>query len=168
MAKPLLAGLLLVLASAAAAESPDAERAAGSLEIALKGHALVARLSLPAGQVVGFEHAPVNDEERMAVRSALGRLSEARNVLEPAAEALCSVTRQDADSSLSPPVSAPPAVFTGRYAWRCQQPDALMAVDVPLLEFINGVPLDILMVTPAGDRSWTLKAPDTRIPVVED
>ena len=73
-----------------------------------------------------------------------------------------------ARASLPAAVSAPPAVFTGRYAWRCQQPDALLALDVPLLEFINGVPLDILLVTPAGERAWTLKAPDTRIPVVED
>ncbi|MBL7250136.1 ZrgA family zinc uptake protein [Alloalcanivorax marinus] len=168
MVKSLLAALLVLASAAGAADGAGVEPVAGSLEIALKGHALVARLSLPAGQVVGFEHAPGTDEERMAVRDALGRLSEARNVLEPAPEALCSVTRQNAGSSLSPPVSTPPARFTGRYAWRCQQPDALLALDVPLLEFINGVPLDILLLTPSGERAWTLKAPDTRIPVLED
>lgn len=151
----------------------------GELRMALNGHALVARLSLPADQVVGFNHAPESADDKMAVTDALARLGEARNVLEPLVEAGCEVTRQGVKSDLAPvsqgdssdepadPEPHPPA-FEARYAWRCASPEALLAVDVPLLEFLNGLALDTLVITDQGKRSLTLQAPQTRLPIRED
>lgn len=148
----------------------------GELSMALKGDALVARLSLPAAEVVGFTHAPQSAEEKMAVTNALLRLGEARNVLEPLAEAACEVTREGAESELAPtlkqgdpgpPPAAGTASFEARYAWRCAHPEALLAVDVPLLEFLNGVTLDTLVITDQGQRGLLLQAPQTRLPIRE-
>lgn len=156
-----------VLGAGALAAGDGDRREAGRLELALHGQALVARLTLPASQVVGFERAPANDDEKMAVTEALQRLGEARNVLEPMPEALCSVTREQADTGLTTANPTPPVTFQGRYAWRCEHPEALLGVDIPLLEFVNGVPLETLVVGPDGERSRTVRAPQTRIPLVE-
>ncbi|MFP1683097.1 DUF2796 domain-containing protein [Alloalcanivorax sp. C16-1] len=161
----LTAGLLCALLSGVVAAAGDGDRRqAGTLELALHGQALVARLTLPAAQVVGFERAPANDEEKMAVTEALQRLGEARNVLEPMPEALCSVTREQAETALTREDPTPPLTFQGRYAWRCEHPEALLGVDIPLLEYVNGVPLETLVVGPDGERSQTVRAPQTRIP----
>ncbi|MCH2559387.1 MAG: DUF2796 domain-containing protein [Alcanivorax sp.] len=164
----LTAAVLCALLSGGALAAGDGDRRdAGRLELALHGQALVARLTLPAVQVVGFERAPANDDEKMAVTEALQRLGEARNVLEPMPEALCTVTREQADTTLTTGNPTPPVTFQGRYAWRCENPDALLGVDIPLLEFVNGVPLETLVVGPDGDRSLTVRVPQTRIPIRE-
>lgn len=146
----------------------------GELSMALKGHALVAHLTLPAADVVGFTHAPANADEKMAVTNALARLGEARNVLEPLAEAACEVTREGVESGLAPalkqgaPGASPApgtARFEARYAWHCAHPEALLAVDVPLLEFLNGVALDTLVITDQGTRTLLLEPPQTRLPI---
>lgn len=145
----------------------------GRLELALNGHALVARLTLPAMQVVGFNQAPTDGEEKRAVNEALQRLGKADNVLVPVA-AGCAITREEAGSSLVPPsatkalaTKTPEAgagdVFHGRYAWHCSNPAALQAVSIPLLEFMNGVALDILVVSGGEQHRSTLRFPDTRL-----
>ena len=158
-------GLCLLLAVTAAAGPRDGAGQAGILELALHGQALVARLTLPSSQVVGFDRAPANDEEKKAVSDALARLGQARYVVEPLAEARCSVTREQAESALTGEQPTPPTHFTGRYAWHCENPQALLAVDIPLLEYINGMPLETLVMGADGERWETVRAPRTRIPM---
>lgn len=81
--RALIAAIALSFAVAGVAAERD-DRAAGDLEIARKGQALIARLTLPADQVVGFSHRPQSDEEKRAVTEALARLGKADNVLVPA------------------------------------------------------------------------------------
>lgn len=171
----ILLALLPMAVMAAPNEAAQSSAAQGELRMALKGQALVAHLILPAALVVGFDHAPAGEDEKMAVTDALARLGKASNVLEPLAEAGCEVTREGAESGLAPlkqgdapepePVSDP--AFRARYAWHCATPEALLAVDVPLLEFLNGVALDTLVITDQGQRALTLAAPETRLPIVE-
>lgn len=163
----LMPGLLLFLPLRAAAAPPS-----GTLGLSLHGHALVARLTLPAPVVVGFDHAPVNATERLAVRAALARLGEARNVLVPAAAAQCRITRQEARTALLPPPDGAAAAdvpgdhdFHGHYTWHCANPDALAAVALPLLEYMNGVALNTLVVTAEGRRERLLDIPGERLPV---
>lgn len=145
----------------------------GTLDLALSGHALVARLALPATPVVGFTHAPTDSEERQAVSDALQRLGKADNVLVPVA-AGCAITREEATSSLALSPAArvlaskaleedAGSVFRGRYAWHCSNPTALQAVNIPLLEFMNGVALDILIVSGGEQHRVTLRFPDTHL-----
>ena len=140
----------------------------GTLDLALNGHALVAHLQLPALQVVGFTHAPADGEQRQAVSDALQRLGNADNVLVPVA-AGCTITKEEAESSLA--LSAADRAlkenadgnFRGYYAWHCGNPAALRAVNVPLLEFMNGVALDILVVSGGERHRLTLRFPDTHL-----
>ena len=62
---------VMVLSLAVTGAAAEGDRAAGDLEIARKGQALIARLTLPADQVVGFSHRPESDEEKIAVTEAL-------------------------------------------------------------------------------------------------
>jgi len=140
----------------------------GTLALALNGHALVARLTLPAMQVVGFTQAPTDGEEKQALSDALQRLGKADNVLIPVA-AGCTITREQAESSLALPATAralkegADGAFHGRYAWHCSNPAALRAVNVPLLEFMNGVALDTLIVSGGKRHRLTLRFPDTHL-----
>ncbi len=159
---------VMVLNLAVTGAAAEGDRAAGDLEIARKGQALIARLTLPAEQVVGFSHRPESDEEKIAVTEALARLGKADNVLVPAAEAGCTVTREEATTTLMPPATPDPAEFQARYAWRCESPDGLVAADVPLLEFLNGVALDALVVNGEHRFERRIAPPETRLPLLAD
>src|SRR5690606_13397733 len=73
----------------------------GNLDLAMAGGTLLVELSLPAADVVGFEHAPRDDDQKALVKDALARLGKGTNVLEPAPAAACKVTRESVHSGLS-------------------------------------------------------------------
>ncbi len=89
-------------------------------------------------------------------------------MLVPAAEAGCTVTREEATTTLMPPATPDPAEFQARYAWRCESPDGLVAADVPLLEFLNGVALDALVVNGEHRFERRIAPPETRLPLLAD
>ena len=157
----------------------------GNLDLAMAGGTLLVELSLPAADVVGFEHAPRDDDQKALVKDALARLGKGTNVLEPAPAAACKVTRESVHSGLSdseteehdhgeesPDHDADHdhdhdhgghADFEARYRWHCDHPEKLEWIDVPLLEFLNGVTLKVQLVTDQGARADSLKAPRTRL-----
>ena len=63
------------------------------------------------------------------------------------------------------PATPDPAEFQARYAWRCESPDGLVAADVPLLEFLNGVALDALVVNGEPRFERRIAPPETRLPL---
>ncbi|AFT71291.1 ABC-type metal ion transport system, periplasmic component/surface adhesin [Alloalcanivorax dieselolei B5] len=149
----------------------------GNLDLAMAGGTLLVELSLPAADVVGFEHAPRDDEQKALVEDALARLGKGTNVLEPAPAAACTVARESVHSGLSDSEAEEHdhgeeshdhdhgghADFEARYRWHCDHPDKLAWIDVPLLEFLNGVTLKVQLVTDQGARADSLKAPHTRL-----
>ena len=67
-----------------------------------------------------------------------------------------------------PPATPDPAEFQARYAWRCESPAGLVAADVPLLEFLNGVALDALVVNGEHRFERRIAPPETRLPLLAD
>ncbi len=104
--QPVLAALLMLVASAAfaASESEYREHGAhehgrGTLDMAVEGEELVIEFRVPAVNAVGFEHAPGTDAEREALRQALARFRDPAAVLVPSPGAECAPERAEAGFS---------------------------------------------------------------------
>lgn len=67
----------------------------GILEVAVDGHELLAAFRIPAANVVGFEHAPANEEQRRKVEAARQRFLDGAGLLVPSAAAACRLEGAD-------------------------------------------------------------------------
>lgn len=165
---------LMLLAGLAQAASPVHPTMAntgpnGRLEIATRGHALAARLTLPESQVLDFALPASNKKQTRELHTALARLGKALNVLVPDAAAHCTIS----DQSVKPPKGDPDNSgdmnrggkligdhdFHAKYDWHCDDPQALKSVTVPLLEYMNGMALDALVISEQGERTLILHEP---------
>jgi Protein of unknown function (DUF2796). len=104
----LLLGLGLSLAAlsvaAPAAAGPERQHGPhvhgrGQLTLALEGNALVANLTVPGADLVGFEHAPHTEAQTKAVASAVATLGDGPRILGLPAAAACTQSAADVQSA---------------------------------------------------------------------
>ena len=75
--------LLTPFISVASASSLDAhEHGSATLNIAVDGDSLFLEFESPADNIVGFEHAPENDQQTAAIKQALDKLQNFDTVLQ--------------------------------------------------------------------------------------
>lgn len=87
--KPLIAGLALILSSALAAQQAPHEHGVGDLRIAVDATTVVIEFESPLDNLVGFEHAPRDAEQRRALADAQARLRQFDGLFAPSAAAAC-------------------------------------------------------------------------------
>jgi hypothetical protein len=140
-----------------------------ALDVAVEGGKLELHLVSPLDSLVGFEHAPRTEAERSALRSLQKTLARPEALLVPTAAAHCSLASSSADVKMrQDPASkeassgagkpAPGADEHGelqaRYAFRCQQPQALKSIEVRLFEtFPRLKRVDVRFAGPRGQKA---------------
>ena len=95
--------LAIALAAAAALPSQAAgshQHGVGMVQLVLADHGFEAELTLPAADLVGFEHQPRNDGERAALALAIALLEAPDNLFNPSKAAGCSGKLLAIDSPL--------------------------------------------------------------------
>ncbi len=95
--------LAIALAAAAALPSQAAgshQHGVGMVQLVLADHGFEAELTLPAADLVGFEHQPRNDGERAALALAIALLEAPDNLFSPSKAAGCSGKLLAIDSPL--------------------------------------------------------------------
>ena len=98
VAAPALA-LACAASGAAAAETSHGahEHGAAELELAVEGSDVVVNFASPMYNLVGFEHAPRDEQDREAVAAARALLDDVGNLVLLDAEAVCTVVEVDID-----------------------------------------------------------------------
>ncbi|MEZ9527294.1 ZrgA family zinc uptake protein, partial [Enterovibrio norvegicus] len=102
-----LSALALCLSSTAFAESAEFRQHSahqhGLVEwvIAQDGNDLLVEIAAPGSDVVGFEHAPKNDEQTTALNSALIALADANALFAVNSGAKCSLEEKDINHTLA-------------------------------------------------------------------
>ncbi len=146
---------------------------AGTLQLVLEGDQLHIELSLPAMNVVGFEHTPKTAEQRDAVMKAVALLQDSSHVIEPPAAAGCTTAPGRVESALleDQQKSDPHdhghdhdhdhghtdgevhADFDATYRFDCRQPKALSSLEVTLFQHLPRLEkLNVQSVVPGGQR----------------
>ena len=96
-----LASLIVAGATVAASQGEFRQHEAhehghGTMDIVLEGEELLVELRVPAVNVVGFEHAPRDEDEHAKVRAALATFEDAASVLVLPEEAQCELEASEA------------------------------------------------------------------------
>ena len=180
--------LVFALCGGAALATKPHVHGVGTLQLVLEGNQLHVELSLPAMDVVGFEHAPRTAEQRDAVTQAVALLKDSSHVVEPPAAAGCTAAPGRIESALleDQQKSDPHghghdhdhghghdhghadeevhADFDVTYRFDCLRPEALSPLAVTLFRHLPHLEkLDVQSVTPGGQRSQPLAPGQTSI-----
>lgn len=107
MRNPIFAAAILLLCSVVHSVSAQQQRqheahqhGGGQLNVAVEQHSLMVELSLPAMNVVGFEHSAESENEQAELRRAADLLRDGKRLLGPNPEAKCTLIRSEIDSVL--------------------------------------------------------------------
>jgi len=119
-----------------------------TLTVALEDHQLDVEFESPAINLLGFEHAPRDEQQRRAVRQAAQRLREPSALFAFTEAAHCvSVGTKVNSALLETPEDKQDgddgehhhADFNAVYGFRCEQPQALRSVAVHLFKQFGGI-----------------------------
>jgi hypothetical protein len=160
------AALALVLQSNAVLAAKPHVHGVGALQLVVEDHHLHIEISLPAMDVVGFEHAPRTVAQRDAVTQAAALLKDVRKMLELPTAAECTVASSAIESALLEDQQKQHhdhdhdevhADFDIAYRFDCRRPEALTSLKVNIFERLPRLEkLEVQSVMPSGQRRQSL------------
>ncbi len=138
------------------------EHGTSSLAIAIDGNDMAIDLDGPAGNLLGFEHAPSSPEQNAVLAKVVSSLNAGNTLF---------LTPPGADCRMISSAVSPPAFGTDDHSdleasweFRCGNPAALQWVDVQLLVQFPGIEkLTTSIVTPAGQKAVVLTPGTPRV-----
>jgi Protein of unknown function (DUF2796) len=146
----------------------------GQLNVAVEKSTLAIDLSMPAMNIVGFEHPPQNSEERTQVQHAAEVLKDGLRVFGPSSAAKCTLTAADVKSALlgnsddhedaEQGDGEEHADFDISYEFNCKDPSQLTSLHLTLFELFPGTKqLHTQVITPDGQSAADLNSEQTTL-----
>ncbi|MBZ8138518.1 hypothetical protein CLD22_01225 [Rubrivivax gelatinosus] len=162
---------LLALCAAAANAAPAHEHGVGRLDVAVEHGRVTLLLEMPLDSLVGFEHAPRNDEERAAAQAALAKLHDVARLFRIDGAAQCGPAHVEIDAG---PLDAAGhehadghADAEASYSFECAAAERAGFVETGLLELFPRLRIvNVQAATRQGQWKAMLKRPLTRLPLV--
>ena len=138
----------------------------GQLDIALEGEVLAVEFTTPAINLLGFEHAPEDDEQRARLREATERLQNGLALFSLPVDARCAPESTEVESELldddhtheeAGTEDHDHADFHVSYRFHCEAVSALTTMEVNLFTlFPRTEKLEVQLITPAGQTGVEL------------
>ena len=179
-ASVVLAVSLPVAGSESSREHGSHAHGEGVLEVALDGEELVMALRIPAVNVVGFEHAATNPEQRRQISDAITRFSKGGTLFAPSEVARCEFEHARVElAGMSGGDGKPDSKhsydhgkkhdheaddghseLSAEYHFHCHSPERLTAIQVDVFkQLLDAESIDAHVVT-AGYQGSTELTPD--------
>ncbi|MDB5770027.1 MAG: hypothetical protein JWM42_401 [Burkholderia sp.] len=156
-----LAVLLTAAGSVDARETSAHVHGAARMQVAVEGNTLELELISPLDSLLGFEHAPRNEQQRKSVQAMSEKFRKPETLIVPTAAARCTsgpahVTSPFTDASNSKQEDSH-AELEAVITFQCASPSALKGLEVRLFEaFPHLHRLQVQMVGPRGQSASTL------------
>lgn len=151
----------------------------GKLNIGLDGNKLIIELTSPAANIVGFEHAPEDEQQSHEVHEAIELLKEGENLFALTKKAQCSLHEAHVESDMDlgdhkehdthhqehkdtypekdHAEGSVHSEFEGTYHFECKNPSSLKDIDVLLFSRFPGFEeLEVQILTPKGQTAVEL------------
>ncbi len=155
------------------------EHGSAKLNVALDGSALYLELESPAANIVGFEHAPVNDQEKSQLDQARIQLQNPENLFLLPKGAGCQIVETDVDSSLFTGMAGHEhhhddsneeteeeghADIHAVYHFECSEPQQISYVELKIFAtFPQTGDINAQVIGPRGQTQQELSDANTRI-----
>ncbi len=172
-----LLGTAAIMSQSALAHEPGAHvHGVATLEVAVDAKVLTIDLSSPLDNLIGFEHQPQNDRQKMLIKGMVDRLNKSDKLFIPTASAACTLQ----NTTLSSPVLDKPkdtkpqatadvdesrhADLDGEFVFTCEHPENLHDIEVRLFSpFPNLHILNVAVATTKGQTAAKLTADNRRV-----
>jgi hypothetical protein len=175
--KFVLLGTTVAFSQAVFAHEPGAHvHGVATLEVALDAQTLTIDLSTPLDNLIGFEHLPQNDRQKMLVKAMSDRLHRGDRLFIPTAAASCTLQNTVLNSLvLDNPKNAKPqaaadgeeaghADLDGEFVFTCTRPENLHDIEVRLFSpFPNLHILNVAVATAKGQTAAKLTADNRKV-----
>ena len=132
-----IALIMLLSSGTVFAQHAAHEHGVAELRVALAGNTLQIEFESPLDNLVGFEHAPRSDAERMVLTKAVETLRSAESIVTLPAAAACVVTHTELEQPFAEASAAAEsghAEISVTHTFQCATPGALSALEVRLFE----------------------------------
>ena len=159
-----------------ASETLDShEHGSASLDIAIDDNVIAIRFESPAANIVGFEYAPNDEEQRSLITDAKSKLSSFDTAFKLRGKPECKVLRSfsnwvsdhdehsdhsdhsDHDEHKDETLKAEHAEFLAEFDLQCEQADRLTAIDVQLMALFPAInKVDVQVIDSLGQTKQTL------------
>lgn len=154
MKLPALLAAALLLSAPAVAQHKHVH-GEGTLDVAIDKDTITLGLELPLDAAVGFERAPKNDKEKVALTAAEKTLRDAAALWLPTPAARCAV--QSVEVGMPKFGGGEHADVNARYVFRCASPAALKGVETTIFkQFKRLYRLEAQRSGPAGQGAQRL------------
>jgi hypothetical protein len=174
-----LLSLLCSAGSFAAADEPrhhgTHEHGGGQLNVVVEKGMLAIELSLPAMNIVGFEHPARTSKERNELRRAAELLRDGVRIFGPSPAAECTLSKVVLESALLEEAGHHDgaghdgeghADFDVSYEFNCVEPSRLTGLDLTLFRLFPGTEhLRTQVITPGGQTAVELNAGNVSLPL---
>jgi hypothetical protein len=137
MKQSTIALAILLSAGTAFAQHMPHEHGVAELRVAIAGNTLQIEFESPLDNLVGFEHAPHTDGERMALAQAVVTLQGVERIVTLPAKAACAVVRTELEQPFADPSAGDEdghAEISVVHTLQCATPSALTGLEVRLFE----------------------------------
>lgn len=168
-----LAGACLLVSAPCRAAGEAHAHGNATLDVVIEPQRLSLQFSSPLDNLLGFERAPRNDQERRQTEAALGRLNAAEALFKIDPSAQCRLAKAELSSAALKlgkpgPADVQPghADIDGSYDFSCADATKARYVDVGLFEFKRLHRIDVQVAGPAGQFKRSLKPSASRLSLV--
>lgn len=136
----------------------------GKLNVALDGKDLIIELGSPAANIVGFEHAPKNEQQIHEMHEALELLGSGEKMFALTAKAQCNLHEANVDNDMveghhhehekghsekDHTDETGHSEFSATYHFKCEDPNSLKAINVMLFSHFPGFEeIEVQLLTP--------------------
>ena len=142
------------------------EHGVAQLGIAVEGQAITMEFEIPGADIVGFEHKPTKDSERLQVSEAIAALKDISSVIEIPANAGCKVTASAAElhGHSEHGDEGGHAEFHAEYALNCKDVKEVSGLAFSYFEtFPNAEEIEVQLVTERGASKFEVFRSKPRI-----
>jgi hypothetical protein len=130
------------------------EHGVSTLKLAQENYTILFELEAPGNDIVGFEHAPKNDDQRAAVKSALSRFKKPEAIFVLPAEAQCVASNQHVEYA----TGEDHAGFHVTWTMTCENPSKLQSMTTRFFSiFERAEEIEIEAIGNAGQASIDLE-----------
>lgn len=167
--RPWVLALALVLPIACAGEAGHRSHGAHAhglarLDLAVEGGLVLIGLESPAANIVGFEYAPANLEERAILEGAIASLKDGARLFRLPQGAMCHLVEAVVETPLTGQAEGKAGAeahidIDAEYRFECAEPDRLFQIELGLFDvFPATLSLQVQFVGPKGQGAAELTA----------
>jgi len=139
------------------------EHGVSTLKIAIEGKELNMELESPANDIIGFEHAPENKNQRDAIKNALSQLKNTKGIFLTSSDAECTIINVSGEFE----VDKDHAGFHVKWKIKCSNPEKIKTLTTTFFKlFPKAEEIEVEVVSTSGQKAieWENNEDSIKLP----